>query len=133
MCVNLTGIESSEEFGALLIEATADIALTGIESQEAFGDLTVYNNSFSYEASGGVRLGAVPHTGAVVSIAYNDVTSCSNKLRCEKITPNRHFDCFSPGLFYPDRRKFMPKSMKGTVGVLPAITVCNQQLYLPKN
>lgn len=57
----------------------------------------------------------------------------NNKCKKSILCKNLEFACKKPILFMPNRRKFIPASLKGTAAVLPAITVCIQGLHLPQD
>lgn len=80
------------------------------------------------ESNGGILI-----TGqAVVSRFYENKSKCEeNTFRCMNVYPNKFKDCFSPKLYYPERRKHIPKSLKGTPAIVAAITVCTQTFFLP--
>ena len=60
---------------------------------------------------------------------YYDVT-CDDGYSCEVKFPNEYRECFKPVLFEPRQGKGRPR-WNGRAGTLPAITACQQYLYLP--
>jgi hypothetical protein len=70
---------------------------------------------------------------ATVTRFYGDWSKCDeDEIKGISLIPNKHKDCFRSRPFLPERKKYIPKSLKGTAAILPAITVSIQNYFLPE-
>jgi hypothetical protein len=124
----------------------ASAALVVGETLSAVGRVVAF---FSYTGSGHVDTAGAAEYGyklemegdgrisvmgeATVTRFYGDWSKCDeNEIRGISLIPNKHKDCFRSRPFMPERRKHIPKSLKGTAAILPAITVSQQNYFLPE-
>jgi hypothetical protein len=90
----------------------------------------VSEDQYNLEMSGSLSI----RGSANVSVVYNDrVCPEANRstLGCKIAYPNKHRTCFQAGYFTAQKRNVIPLSFGSTGAYLPAITACQQYLYLP--
>jgi hypothetical protein len=121
-------------------------ALNNVYSINAIGRVVAF---FDYEGAGEVETSGAGEYGfqlhmegdgrisvmgeATVTRFYGDRSKCdADEIRGISLLPNRHKDCFKSRSYNPERKKHIPKSLKGKAAILPAITVSRQNYFLPE-
>lgn len=90
----------------------------------------VVEDQYAVEMSGSLSI----RGSADVSVVYND-RACPEENQsafgCKIRYPNKHKECFRALFFTPPKRNVFPLGFGSSGAYLPAITSCQQYLYLP--